>query len=66
MIWTYILKALGIIAIVWLVICLGKLAKVFVEVRDDCDEENAGGWVAFGMLSEIALIVIIAIKIITL
>ena len=64
MVWTYILKVLGIITIVFLVICLGKQYQVFTEVRDDSEVENAGGWVAFGMLAEIAQIVIIAIQII--
>lgn len=67
MILTYLLKAVAIILILFLALCVSNLYKVFCkvsEVEDYWGIKNASGWVAFGMLWEVVFMVILAIKII--
>lgn len=58
----FIFKAVGIILIVFLVLCIGNLYKVFEKLPV---KGNDRGWVAFGLLAEIIIIIELAIKIIT-
>lgn len=55
-------KAVGIIVIIFLVLCIVGLYKVF-ELLEGL--EDARGYIALGILAEVLLIVITAIKIIT-
>lgn len=57
----YVFKALGILAILFLAGCVINLYKVF---RDMPDIDNNKGFVAFGMLAEIVLILLIASKLV--
>ena len=57
----YILKALGVLAIIFLAWCVISLYKVF---RDMPDIDNNKGFVAWGMLAEVALILLIAVKLV--
>lgn len=57
----YILKALGILAILFLAWCVINLCRVF---QDMPDIENNKGYVALGILAEIILIIMIAIKLV--
>lgn len=64
MVWRYILKALIVIVIIFIVICISNLFKVFKEVYNNrhINTENAGGWVAWGLIAEIALAIILISK----
>lgn len=67
MILTYLFKAVVIILILFLALCVSNLYKVFnkvTAVEDYWEIKNASGWVAFGMLWEVVFMVILAIKII--
>ena len=67
MILTYLFKAVVIILILFLALCVSNLYKIFNEITDAEDYwevKNASGWVAVGMLWEVVFMVILAIKII--
>lgn len=58
----YILKSLGVLAIIILVGCVISLYKVFYTIPDAGSDK---GSVALGIIAEIVLIVLIAVKIVS-
>lgn len=59
---TFLLKALGIAFIIVLVIAIGGLYKIFENTPD---YGNNKSFLAYGVISEIVLIVLIAFRVIT-
>ena len=57
----YVLKAIGVLAIIFLVVCGINLYKVFDRMPDI---ENDRGYVAFGLLAEVVLVLLIAVKLV--
>lgn len=62
MIWTYLLKVACIVLMVFLSWCTGKLFRVFEKYPKDAIERS---WIAYGILSEVIIIIELAIKLIT-
>ena len=60
----YIYKGIGILLIVLLVLFMGGLSRVFEKTPSNRENDDKG-YIAFGILSEAILIIVIAIKIIT-
>lgn len=66
MVWTYILKALLILVLILLVVFISKLYRVFTNVNEVVGVKNAKGWIAWGLIAEVILIVLAIVKIMTL
>lgn len=67
MILTYLVKVVALICILFLALCVSNLFKVFdkvTAVEGYWEIKYASGWVAFGMLCEVVLMVILAVKVI--
>lgn len=62
MIGIWLFKAGVIILILLLTLCIGGLYKVFERTPD---KDNGKGYIAFGIIFEVILLIILAIKIIT-
>ena len=66
MVWTYILKALLILALLLVVACMYNLYRVLLNVNEVVGVKNAKGWIAWGLIAEVILFVLVVVKIITL
>ena len=66
MVWTYILKALLILVLIFLVGCISKLYRVFTNVNEVVGVKNAKGWIAWGLIAEAIIIGLTIVKIITM
>ena len=62
MLWNYVLKTASIVLMIFLIWCTGNLYKVFEKYPKNA---IARSWIAYGILSEIILIIELAIKVIT-
>ena len=63
MVVTWIFRAGYIIPLAFLVACVGGLYKVFAKMPDT-RYNNDRGWIAFGLIWEVILIAVVAVKLI--
>ena len=61
MLLSYVLKVVEVLCLFFLAMLIGKLYKVF----DVFPEGDAKTWVAFGVIAEVVLAVILAVNLIT-
>ena len=66
MIWTYIIKALLLLVLLLVVACIYNLYRVLLNVNEVVGVKNAKGWIAWGLIAEVILFVLVVVKIITL
>lgn len=59
--WSLILKGAGILLILFLALCVYRLNKIAMSYPKGSEE---AGWVTFGTLAEIILIIEVALKVI--